>query len=206
MEIETGIQSFAKEEAHKTANCCVVVMMSHGEPEHIFGRDGQRVNIPKIIGMFNNKNCPALREKPKLFFFQACRGKTVDKGTAGQVVPDSGSLLPSNFLRNAIGQDEPDVTFDQPTATDMLIFYPTQLGNVSFRNASCGSWFTQALTKVFMARAKGFTIMSMMGEVNRLVSENTASTTDPAFHGGKQASECIDRLRKELYFFPGITK
>ncbi|XP_019646757.1 PREDICTED: caspase-2-like, partial [Branchiostoma belcheri] len=211
-EIETGIQSFAMEEAHQTADCCVVVMMSHGKPEHIYGRDGQdsstspSVNIPTIISMFDNVNCPALRGKPKLFFFQACRGDTADRGTAGPDVPDAGSLLPSNFFENVTGRHEADVSTDQPTATDMLICYPTQLGNVSFRNASNGSWFIQAITKVFMKRAKDSTILSMMTEVNRLVSEQTSSIPGSAFDRGKQASEFINRLRKDLYFFPGITK
>lgn len=48
--------------------------MSHGEKGFIKMKDGEKVSLEDIFEMFNNKNCPALQEKPKIFIIQACRG------------------------------------------------------------------------------------------------------------------------------------
>ena len=48
--------------------------MSHGEEGFIKMKDGEKVSLEDIFEMFNNKNCPALQEKPKIFIIQACRG------------------------------------------------------------------------------------------------------------------------------------
>lgn len=54
--------------------CCLVALMSHGEEGFIKMKDGEKVSLEGIFEMFNNKNCPALQEKPKIFIIQACRG------------------------------------------------------------------------------------------------------------------------------------
>jgi len=47
--------------------------MSHGENGYIFGNDEKRVNIDDdIAGVLGE--CQSLKNKPKVLFFQACRG------------------------------------------------------------------------------------------------------------------------------------
>ena len=41
-----------------------------------------------VIALFGGDNCPNLNGKPKLFFFQACRGEKMDSGA--QVVRHCG--------------------------------------------------------------------------------------------------------------------
>ena len=55
-------------------SCCLVTLMSHGENGFIKMKDDDKVSLEFIFDMFNNKNCPALHEKPKIFIIQACRG------------------------------------------------------------------------------------------------------------------------------------
>jgi len=59
---------------HKTANMFVMFVLSHGEDGHFYASNGEKVLIQKIMDYFDGQNCPALREKPKLFFVQACQG------------------------------------------------------------------------------------------------------------------------------------
>ena len=44
----------------------MLVIMSHGEEGCFFGRDGARVDIEKVIELFNNEKCKGLQNKPKV--------------------------------------------------------------------------------------------------------------------------------------------
>jgi len=45
-----------------------------GEGSVMFGVDGKYIRPEHVLSCFDNRNCPLLAGKPKLFFFQACRG------------------------------------------------------------------------------------------------------------------------------------
>lgn len=63
---------------HKT-DCIVVSIMSHGEEgdtqesSQIITADARKIQVSWILEQFNNVNCPALINKPKIFIFQICR-------------------------------------------------------------------------------------------------------------------------------------
>ena len=68
--IDEFIEGFSTEDASS-----VVVLMSHGADDFIYGSDIEKVHIPSIVDKFKPNKCPALQGKPKLFFIQACRGR-----------------------------------------------------------------------------------------------------------------------------------
>ncbi len=58
----------------------VFMIVTHGEDEKIHGfdkcegnDDTDSMNISEIVDIFSETNCPNLRNKPKLFFFNCCR-------------------------------------------------------------------------------------------------------------------------------------
>ena len=65
--------------------CIVLFFLSHGRVtqmrtnqgivavEYIYGSDGEQVATEAILEPLTNARCPAMRGKPKLLFFQACR-------------------------------------------------------------------------------------------------------------------------------------
>eukprot|EP00058_Branchiostoma_floridae_P028450 XP_002613941.1 hypothetical protein BRAFLDRAFT_67496 [Branchiostoma floridae] len=195
------LKTFAAKEEHKSADACIVVLMSHGAEDQICGTDGEMVKYSNIFEAFNNKNCPNLQGKPKLFFIQACRGSAVDKGTDD---PDSGKMQ-GLLGPKTRGTDQADaIKGSVPTKSDMLFSYATQKGQVSFRNSEYGSWYIQTLTKVFMEHAKDRELSSLLRMVNRFVSQKSASCPQsPEYHGGKECCEFVDTLMKDFYFFPG---
>ena len=69
----------SKDEELQGHDCLVVVLMGHGKTEQgqakLMAYDGQLVDLGELVALFNNKNCPGLRGKPKLFFIQCCRGR-----------------------------------------------------------------------------------------------------------------------------------
>ncbi|KAL7877067.1 hypothetical protein SRHO_G00037180 [Serrasalmus rhombeus] len=64
----------AAEANHTDADCFVCVFLSHGDDGHVFARDNT-VDIKEITALFKGNRCRSLVGKPKIFIFQACRGK-----------------------------------------------------------------------------------------------------------------------------------
>jgi hypothetical protein len=48
--------------------------MTHGENGEVYGIDDELVPIDTLVQLFEGENCPALKNKPKVFIIQACRG------------------------------------------------------------------------------------------------------------------------------------
>lgn len=84
--IFSTIQKVSESKIHEKSDCFVCVIASHGEEmqietkrnviikEHVIvGTDGQCVKTRDIVEMFNEDYCEGLKDKPKLFFIQACR-------------------------------------------------------------------------------------------------------------------------------------
>ncbi|XP_077534476.1 caspase-3-like [Haemaphysalis longicornis] len=163
----------AQEEQQKAADCLVVVLMSHGgmvtirgsdnEPlpqQCIYGSDDEPVALESICELFNNKNCPSLQGKPKLFFIQACRGGKEDAGVAKYVPPDrtDDTPGPSNLDSYPIQK----VT----TVSDACICYASVDNYVSYRNGATGSWFLSAIWRVFSQHAHTMHLEEMMHDVH----------------------------------------
>ena len=75
--METLISRFSQDKCHALANASVVCILSHGrEDGEIAGIDGSHVTDVQVEEMFTASNCPDLANKPKIFFFVACRGRT----------------------------------------------------------------------------------------------------------------------------------
>ena len=75
--------SLARSSSLAEDQCLVLFFLSHGEQvkqngrvvDSILGTDGERVYADEdILNVFTADSCPQLKSKPKLVFFQACRG------------------------------------------------------------------------------------------------------------------------------------
>ncbi|XP_078535628.1 caspase-1-like isoform X2 [Lissotriton helveticus] len=82
-EMETSLTDFSKRSEHDKSDSTFIVIMSHGLRDRICGRAFHKKNpdnpdvlqFDTIFKTFNNKNCKALRNKPKVLIIQACRGE-----------------------------------------------------------------------------------------------------------------------------------
>ena len=79
------IQNLLMEEStedHSDAHCFMCVIMSHRQKLDnnelgVLGVDGEMINILKEAKpIFSNENCSSLKNKPKLFFIDACWGNS----------------------------------------------------------------------------------------------------------------------------------
>ncbi|XP_058411475.1 caspase-14-like isoform X1 [Diceros bicornis minor] len=135
--------------------CCLVTLMSHGEKGFIKMKDDERVSLEDIFEMFNNKNCPALQEKPKIFIIQACRGERRDNGVETDDEPmDFDDLSEKRRL---------------PTFSDYFIIYPTQADHVALRHPRTGSVMIEAMIEVFKQHGNKWHIADFFTKVNNRV-------------------------------------
>uniref|UniRef100_A0A8D2JTK6 Caspase-14 n=1 Tax=Sciurus vulgaris TaxID=55149 RepID=A0A8D2JTK6_SCIVU len=161
-------------------SCAFVVLMAHGEEGLLEGEDGKKVRLENLFEVLNNKNCQALRAKPKVYIVQACRGEHRD---LGETIGGDEVVM--------VTKDNPQTI---PTYTDALHVYSTVEGYIAYRHDQEGSAFIQTLTDVFSSR-KG-PILELLTEVTRrmakeeLVQEGTARKVNP---------EIQSTLRKRLY-------
>uniref|UniRef100_A0A670ZIC7 Caspase 9 n=1 Tax=Pseudonaja textilis TaxID=8673 RepID=A0A670ZIC7_PSETE len=165
-EIAKELQGLSRRD-HSGRDCCVVVILSHGcksyhiqIPGAIFGTDGQRIPVQKVVSYFNGSHCPSLRGKPKLFFIQAW-------ATGPKPSPGKTNLFSDATPMPGPGgdSDELDATASLPTDSDILVCYSTSPGYVSWRDIQSGSWFIEALDHVLAEYAHREDLPSILMKV-----------------------------------------
>ncbi|XP_028399816.1 caspase-3-like isoform X2 [Dendronephthya gigantea] len=175
---------------HSSYDCIICAILTHGEKGLIYGIDG-KINPEKLTTMFQTEG---LRGKPKLFFFQACRG---DEYMEGKDETDGPRGVEMHAI-DAPGNNK--ITL--PVEADFLYAYSTVPGYYSWRNSHRGSWFVQAIVSVFSEHAQTMDVLRMLTRVNAEVAKQRSNTNDPSSDNKKQIPSIVSQLRKELYFFP----
>ena len=165
--------------------------MSHGSKEGVHGNRGKPYRVDKIVDMFKGDNCPALLTKPKLFFIQACRGDTVDKGCKFKIDDSIQSDCTPEKIKPP--------TICVPTDSDIFVAYSTTEGRLAHRyvdwskgRPTGGSWFMSCMMQVFNAYGDREDLMTMMVRVNRAVSKYGDDS--------KQIPCQLSMLTKKVYF------
>ncbi|CAK8690119.1 unnamed protein product [Clavelina lepadiformis] len=153
----------------------------------LVGSDQAYIKRRDIVEMFcADKVNTNLINKPRLIFFQSCRGVAAASEEFKYVSQDPST---SEDLR--IGTEE----------ADMLIAHSTTEGFPAFQR-----WYTDAIAWYFSQHAKDTEIMPLLRKVRNYVSQRTSkSSSRPELDGKKQCPSDETRLLKNLYFFPGIS-
>ncbi|XP_063100832.1 caspase-7 isoform X2 [Cavia porcellus] len=176
----------ASEEDHTNSACFACILLSHGEENCIYGKDGV-TPIKDLTIHFRGDRCKTLLEKPKLFFIQACRGTELDDG----IQADSGP----------INDTDANPRYKVPVEADFLFAYSTVPGYYSWRNPGRGSWFVQALCSILEEHGKDLEIMQILTRVNYRVARHFESQSDdPRLNEKKQIPCVVSMLTKELHF------
>ncbi|XP_071499316.1 caspase-7-like [Diadema antillarum] len=180
-------------EDYRDDDCFAFVVMSHGADGVLYCRDG-KIPIEEVANAFKGYQCPSLIGKPKLFFFQACRGSWFDSGVL--------TTSADNFDEPDAGK-EPQLSYTIPVEADFLLAYSSPPGYYSWRSLSEGCWFIQALVKAFEKYGTCMELVQMMTRVNRTVAYSyESSTRDARLNGLKQMPCFVSTLTKEVYFTP----
>lgn len=160
-QMNEAFDAVACDENHRSYDAFVAIILSHGVNDNIIlGTDSYPVFLDSILTKFNNENCPLLISKPKMFFIQACRGFKQDFGV---LKPCASVLGETEFSVAPIPQ-----TIRVPTWTDTLVCNSTCDGFASMRNIITGSWFGDALIKVFCEHARDTELHRLLSLVSCL--------------------------------------
>lgn len=168
---------------HSSADCLLVVVMTHGDPGVLYSRD-RKYPVDQLWLPFTGDKCRSLIGKPKIFFIQACRGTKVDAGVS---VDETDGYIMSYVV---------------PTQADFLIAYSTQEGYYSWRNPGSGSWFIQALCEELRIHGRTHDLMTLLTFVNRRVAIDYRSNVprDEKMDLKKQIPSITSMLTRLVYF------
>lgn len=157
----------------------------------MFASDNRGIAFEQILSIFNNQNCPLLIMKPKMFFFNCCRGPAQDFGPQFSVDDEEKDIDVADAA------PWPQV----PIISDMMICFSTIDGYVSWRNEQNGTWFGSALALALAQHSFQCELNQILTIASDIVNRRTTK------NGAKQAIEWKYRAwTKSLYFNPGITK
>ncbi|KAI1281966.1 Caspase-9 [Halotydeus destructor] len=204
-EMMTHLKIAAKDEAiaKERHDSLVVIILTHGSGDvhvdSLVGVDNQEIFFhSQILEMFNNKNCPRLQGKPKMFFIQACRG---DKGDEGINMGLEGSYDAIGFSN---GNGDPSFARKElkripykkdSTYSDIMVSFSTVRGYLSYRNPASGSWYCTALLAVLAREAHDTELSDMLKHVDKKVQENVSE-------GGFKQTTSFENIgfNKHFYF------
>ena len=166
--METVFEEVAKRN-HSTCDMFVGVVMTHGgQGDELQGSDGHMTSVKRITAAFLPRRCPLLAGKPKIFFFQSCRG-TASQSRAQSAEDNITDACPSdsNLARS---------TF--PHEADFLLAFSTPPGYVAYRDDG-GSPYVQTLVNVVRECHQTTHLLDMLTEVNRRVAESVDQVPSP---------------------------
>jgi hypothetical protein len=207
-EIKTTIQGISSIHAYRTdVDCFVCVVMSHGGQDKIMASDNIEVSFEEIMAPI--KSCKSLIDKPKLFFFQSCRGND-EMEKMDKIALSSTSKISSQSLK----LDSLKITDANPSAntnnisileheSDLFIFYSTLPNHSSFafQDTNAGTYFIKSLCEVFnqayMNLPNNLSLSQMITKINEKVKEEGLKLGERF-----QLTDPRTTLTKEIYFVP----
>jgi len=193
-EIRDEIQKIAKED-HTDSDCFLCVVMSHGNKDKIVASDNEEISFKEIMQPIK-ESCKSLENKPKMFFFQACRGDNEMENPRSR--PNSGSSWSGNekYLHTDMAPySSKKKKTKKEQESDLFIFYSTFPGHYSFASMTEGSFFISSVCEVFNLAYKNLpnnmSLTQMIIRINEKVREKAEQMTDHRI-----------TFTKELYFMP----
>ena len=172
--------------------CCV---LSHGKEGHIFGTDSIMVPLNDLSRTLDadEKHCPTLCNKPKLFFLQACRSKMKEESHRVGNDSDTPRQRPMVATDTGIRVGTDGDTYI-PKKADFFFGFATPPGHVAWRDFDRGSWYVSEVCRVLCKSSTHVHLTDMMTQVSQLVGGEYEHL------GYREEPEIRSLLRKNVYF------
>ena len=156
------------EKDYSSIDAILIFIMSHGNKGTIISADCQDIFLAEFIMSF--KSNPTLKDKPKIFFIQACRGDTV-LGLDG----DNSEEL------------------QIPMGADILLAFSSIENYMSVRDSEDGSWYIQTLIDV-IENSKNKDINTILTKVNGKIWEKVGKYKGKPIKMMPTFNHCLTKL------------
>ena len=172
---------------YDNVGCLLIFIMSHGTDGKIFGTDGEEVHLNDFVDPF--KTIKSLKDKPKMFFVNACRG---DK------------MTPTHDHMKLVEMDAKEANEDMfianktPLDADFLFVYSTVANYYSIRDSEDGSWFIQILCDIITKYKTQRDVLGILTRVNAGVAEKKGVNRKGKLI--KMHPTYTSQLKKDFYF------
>nr|XP_031847606.1 caspase-3 isoform X2 [Nomia melanderi] len=157
-----NMREFSQRKDLRKVDSCFVVVSSHGNINSQYEiteiecvdnnyeselQNDKNVLCKDILDYFIAEVCPHLAGKPKIFIFQLCRGKKVQKSIREprHTTDISNFHSTDEMINSKMNCNETIRNY-----ADILVAQATLPEHVAFRDKITGSWFLQILCEVFM--------------------------------------------------------
>ncbi|GAB6018714.1 hypothetical protein CHUAL_000390 [Chamberlinius hualienensis] len=192
-DVKPVIASFKNDPRHLTADAAIICCLSHGNERGFYCSNSEIIETDWFLEQFNNINCIPLRNKPKIFFLQHCRGDDIDFAIEldGHFHVDSHSF--SNSVITTRAQQ-----LSLATWSDMKVCYSTSKKKFSLRSGESGTLFICTLCDVLSKKAHNTHLDDMLKEV-------TSIMLNYEIHGWKQSTEISDRGQIAMFTWSTVS-
>ena len=208
--IREEIQKIAEID-HTASDCFLCVVMSHGDDDKIFASDSEEISFEKIMKPI--KDCETLKNKPKLFFFQACRGdkemEAKSERSDSRVSTKSGHEPDNKEVKTSLKMhapkqitkqepnSEPQPRTDIKTEADLLVYYSTITDHRSYGNVAEETIFIKSVCEQLSEAYK-----NLLSPKNMSLDVMIKNINESVKGSQIQLSETLDRFSGTVYFQP----
>jgi len=198
-QIRSNMQALAKYVDFTNSDCFLCVVMSHGNHEKIIACDNKEISYEDLMEPI--KSCKSLINKPKLFFFQSCRGCN-----QMETITNSSSSKTSTQQSKRSNDNSTEKTTNTSLIeykSDLFIFYSTLPNHLSFAlpDFKEGTCFVKCVCDVFKEAYKNLpnnlSLSQMVTRIKEKVKEAGMKSGERL-----QLTDPRTTLTKELYFMP----
>ena len=177
---------------HSEYDSFFCIIMSHGNDRgEIIFANNKPLSKSKIVSEFSPRYCKALESKPRIFIFQACRGKEEAAVKLGMEGDLKKGLCSDSYIDESSLNPVQESFVPISTEIDTFIGDSTVNQYVSYRSESKGTFFIQSFCSV-MESCSTMEFTHIMMEVRRKVTLFSK--------GYRQCTEDTNRLQGQVYF------
>ncbi|KAF2881842.1 hypothetical protein ILUMI_24343 [Ignelater luminosus] len=170
---------------HTNSNSLIIAVLTHGDSGNELRAWDASIYTEEIWNYFTAERCPTLKDKPKFFIFQACKGQSFSQHDAIEV-----EIIPNKI-------------YTTPMESDMLVAFAAVEGSQSYRHIYNGTWFIQEMCRNFSAFGRRDDVVSLLIRTTKCVATNYYHISEnPALYAPKvkkQMPLLVSTLSKNFY-------
>lgn len=197
---EKLIQNLKKEQEEDQHDAFILVILSYGGVGTIMCTDGNEVSLRDILNVFTAENCPKLKNKPKLFFIQACGTRFNGGAAQGVSQPDEQKqgepgVKDATDAMKSLALGAGDATGDIIQGSqDMLVAIATE-PDVTEDSKQYLSLFILAVWTVLYKFSRNHHVLELLDKVNSIKKKSSGQAV--------KLCDVKHSLTNKFYFLPG---